>query len=235
MKWGKKFMKKGKGILYSALPVAIVAIIYSLLLFTFMKERTTNFWAAYGFTILALLIQIIGAGFMTGQSQKKQDVFSGLSIYVINAIYLGIQLIAGIILMLVPISLYYLLVIEIVLLALYVFFIILILGTKYKIDKQDNRVADKVTQVKLWETDIKLIGERMSDVSIKKELYKLKEMLRFSDPISPDALAPLEDEIDKNIRTLMIKQKSEEPITIGDVKKIMVLLDERNQKSKVLK
>ena len=75
-----------------------------------------------------------------------------------------------------------------------------------------------------------MLAETESDPTTKAELTKLAEKIRFSDPMSSDALAEIETEIVNKIKEI---KTSNDKLAIIAV--TSALVEERNKKAKILK
>ena len=75
-----------------------------------------------------------------------------------------------------------------------------------------------------------MLAETENEPTIKAELTKLAEKIRFSDPMSSDALAEIETEIASKIREI---KTSNDKLAIIAV--TSALVEERNKKTKILK
>ena len=75
-----------------------------------------------------------------------------------------------------------------------------------------------------------MLAKAESDPTIKAELAKLAEKIRFSDPVSSDALAEIETEIANKIKEI---ETSKDKLAIIAV--TTALVEERNKKAKILK
>lgn len=93
-----------------------------------------------------------------------------------------------------------------------------------------GRAEKKVFYMKSLQVEVELLTESENDSEIQAELLKLAEKIRFSDPMSSDALAEIESEIANKIKEI---KTSEDKIAIIAV--TSALVEERNKKAKILK
>ena len=70
-----------------------------------------------------------------------------------------------------------------------------------EIEKVEQKVQGKVFYIKNLQVDIEILASAEKDAKTKKALEQLAEKIRFSDPISNEQLASLEEKISylKNI------------------------------------
>lgn len=99
-----------------------------------------------------------------------------------------------------------------------------------EIEKVEQKVQGKVFYIKNLQVDIEILASAEKDAKTKKALEQLAEKIRFSDPMSNEQLAVLEDKISLAVENL---KSSDDKMKI--IEDLNLLLDERNRKCKVLK
>ena len=99
-----------------------------------------------------------------------------------------------------------------------------------EIERVEAKVQKKVFYIRELQADIELLADNESDATVKTALTQLAEKIRFSDPMSNEQLADLEDKISTKIEELKTTSSQLEIIT-----ELNSLLDERNKKCKNLK
>ena len=133
-----------------------------------------------------------------------------------------------------PVSL--LAILEIVLHAVYLFFVInAFMATNIVSDLEEEQKV-KVYFVKSIASDLSLVAKKVQDKELKKKVEKIAEIAKFSDPMSNPSLAGLEATISTKVEEL--KDAVDEGKTEGIseiVDKIEEKFLERNEKCKLLK
>lgn len=99
-----------------------------------------------------------------------------------------------------------------------------------EIERVEAKVQNKVFYVREMQADIELLADNESDAAVKTALTHLAEKIRFSDPMSNEQLADLENKI--SIKAAELKTASSKLEIITELNS---LLDERNKKCKILK
>ena len=84
--------------------------------------------------------------------------------------------------------------------------------------------------IKNLQVDMEILAGAEKDAKTKKALEQLAEKIRFSDPMSNEQLAVLEDKISLAVENL---KSSDDKMKI--IEDLNLLLDERNRKCKILK
>ena len=221
-------MKK-KVMAYSVL--GIVFALFNVLAFVIPTEKTATFWIAYAFSVVAFGLQIGIWNFAFKGAETLKSKFLGIPLISVGARYLVVQVIAFAVFMAFPFLPSWIpIVVCSVILGISA---ICLIGTetgREEINRVEEKVEKKVFYIKSLQVDVELLAESESDPEIKTELIKLAAKIRFSDPMSSDALAEIESEIANKIKEI---KTSEDKIAIIAV--TSALVEERNKKAKILK
>lgn len=222
-------MKKNKGMAYAVLAIAFV--LFNVIAFAVPTAKTATFWIAYVFTAVAFISQIIIWKFAFKGTDTLKSKFLGIPLISVGITYLIIQIIAFAIFMAFPIVPSW---IAIVVCALTLgISAICLIGTetgREEINRVEEKVEKKVFYIKSLQVDIEMLASAETDADIKSALTKFAEKIRFSDPMSNDALVDLETEIIAKVKELKTAENKAEIITVLDS-----LVIERNKKAKLLK
>ena len=98
-----------------------------------------------------------------------------------------------------------------------------------ELEKVEQKVQGKVFYIKNLQVDIEILASAEKDTKTKEQLEQLVEKIRFSDPMSNEQLAVLEDKISLAVENL---KSSDDKMKI--IEDLNLLLDERNRKCKIL-
>lgn len=221
-------MKK-KVMAYSVL--GIVFALFNVLAFVIPTEKTATFWIAYAFSVVAFGLQIGIWNFAFKGAETLKSKFLGIPLISVGARYLVVQVIAFAVFMAFPFLPSWIpIVICSVILGISA---ICLIGTetgREEINRVEEKVEKKVFYIKSLQVDVELLAESESDSEIKAELLKLADKIRFSDPMSSDALTEVEETIVNKIEELKTAENKSSLIAT-----INLLLTERNKKAKILK
>ncbi len=225
--------------LVSFLPV-IIFLVYTVITFIIWgDDKETGFWLGWTFSLIATIIMMVLPYFATknGKGKEVKSILDKFSIYYVTTIYFGAQLLLGLFCMILnegPVSL--LAILEIVLHAVYLFFVInAFMATNIVSDLEEEQKV-KVYFVKSIASDLSLVAKKVQDKELKKKVEKIAEIAKFSDPMSNPSLAGLEATISTKVEEL--KDAVDEGKTEGIseiVDKIEEKFLERNEKCKLLK
>ena len=222
-------MKKNKGMAYAVLAIAFVLL--NVIAFAVPTAKTATFWIAYVFTAVAFASQIAIWQFAFNDADTLKSKFLGIPLISVGITYLIVQIIAFAVFMTLPLTASW---IAIVVCALILgISAICLIGTetgREEINRVEEKVEKKVFYIKSLQVDVEMLASAETDSDIKAELTKLAEKIRFSDPMSNEALADLEAEIADKIKELKTAENKSAIITVLDS-----LITEQNKKAKLLK
>ena len=222
-------MKKNKGMACAVLAIAFV--LFNVIAFAIPTAKTATFWIAYVFTAVAFALQIAIWKFAFKGADTLKSKFLGIPLISVGITYLIIQIIVFAIFMVFPIVPTW---IAIVVYALILgISAICLIGTetgREEINRVEEKVEKKVFYIKSLQVDIEMLASTETDDGTKIALTKLAEKIRFSDPMSDEALVDLEAEITAKVKELKTAENKAGIITVLDS-----LITERNKKAKLLK
>lgn len=209
----------------------VLFVLVSILAFAVPTEKTAAFWIAYTFTVMAYAAQIFIWRAALGHEKPLKSKFFGLPVLHIGIVYLVLQSIALMVFLFVP--------------ALPAWSAVVVCGAIVgisavcmmatdvgisEINRVDAKVQKKVSFIKELQTEVELLEKAETNDVAKSALSRLAEKIRFSDPMSCEALSAVEKKIESKMAELK---------TVGDKAKMIaeidLLLDERNKKCKALK
>lgn len=222
-------MKKNsaKGYLILGILFAVISIIA----FAVPTQKTAIFWLAYAFTVVAFAAQILIWKTALGKDEALKSKFLGCPILHIGIVYLIVQLVAFAVFTFVPTAPAWIVVIVCVLIAGISGVCMIAADTgRSEIERVEAKVQKKVFYIRSLQVDVELLANKEADAEIKVAMMQLAEKIRFSDPMSHEQLADLEAQIAVKVSDLKAATNKAEIVA-----EILSLLDERNEKCKILK
>ena len=213
--------------------LGVVLVVYNVLAFALPFPKTAVFAVSYLFTTIAILAQIyvIRTAFYRGEGVKSK--FYGFPIAKLGVIYLAVQLIAGLVFMalglIVPVWLP---------LALYV----VLLGVaaadaaRDEVVRQEVKLEKDVSRMREFQAKGRALVALNQVSEAARPLEKLAENLRFSDPVSSEALTEIEDQLAECLAQLqeaVSAQRTEQILSV--CQEAEHILAERNQLCKLNK
>ena len=220
---------KNKNLGYAVLGILFVLI--SAIVFVIPTEKIATFWIAYVFTTVAFVSQIAIWKKALGKENTLKSKFLGLPVVHIGIVYLIIQIIALAVFTAVPtLPNWSAIVTCAVILSISAVCMIAGEAGRNEIERIEAKVQKKVFFIKELQADVELLADAETDTSTKAALQQLAEKIRFSDPMSNDALAEIEKVIKEKVAEL--KTASEKMAVIQELNSLLM---ERNKKAKILK
>lgn len=232
-----KILKEHK---FIYLIIAIVFVVYNICLFAIagFAGHTATFWSSYIFVIIgAASFTFIMTVLFTKGTDIKDWIFK-FPVIKHSVIYICTELIISIVFMIfekkIPAG--WAVAAQFVILAFFAVMAISCFIAKETIENIDTEVKEKTAFVKLLRVDTDMLAERCGDADLKEKLDKLAENVRYSDPVSNDALKEIEGDIAEKVSECKKAVEAEDYTTASTLcDEALLLLSERNKKCKILK
>lgn len=206
-------------------------VLFSVIAFVIPTEKTGAFWIAYVFTAVAIVAQVVIWKHALGKEDTLKSKFLGLPVVHIGIAYLLVQIVAFAVFAVVPkMPTWSAIVACTSIFGVSVIFMIAGEIGRGEIERVESKVQKKVFFIKELQVDVELLIARETDEEVKTALRQLAEKIKFSDPMSDNALAEIESKI--AIRVSELKTSSDKrPI----IQELDLLFTERNNKCRILK
>ena len=218
--------------------LGVVLVVYNVLAFALPFPKTAVFAVSYLFTTIAILAQIyvIRTAFYRGEGVKSK--FYGFPIAKLGVIYLAVQLIAGLVFMALglivpvwlPLALY------VVLLGIAAAGFVAADAARDEVVRQEVKLEKDVSRMREFQAKGRALVALNQVPEAARPLEKLAEDLRFSDPVSSEALTEIEDQLAECLAQLqeaVSAQKTEQILSV--CREAERILAERNQLCKLSK
>lgn len=228
-------MKNNKILL--AVAFGILFIVYNTIIFITSTNMSSSFWAAYVFTVIAFIVQVVAFVFSFQGKINEKFAFNSLPFIIVSISYFIVQLITSSIFMfLSSIGVKVIIIVEIVILAVYFIIAILTLIGKNIVENSYNKTKDKTMFIDLLENDVITLKKKTDNSAMKEHLETLREMIRYSDPISNTSLALIEQKISRKVDDLNgIISTGDITAIRNAINEIQEMLADRNRKCKIIK
>ena len=211
--------------------LGILFALVNIIAFAVPTSKTATFWIAYVFTAAAFAVQIGIWKTALGKEEPLKSKFLGFPVVHIGIVYAVIQVIAFAVFMFVPtLPAWSAIVVCSVIAGVSAVCMISADAGRNEIERVEAKVQKKVFYIRELQADIELLANNESDATVKTALTQLAEKSRYSDPMSNEQLADLENKISTKVAELKTASSKLEIMT-----ELNSLLDERNKKCKVLK
>jgi len=222
--------------LLGGLILIIAMTVFNVVAFVIPHNSGGVFWCGYIFTMATFLLQILFAFIAFGKADTLKKTFFGLPVAQLGVTYLVLQLIWGLACIFAPIEVKLAIIVSAVLLGVYLVAIISAVIGRDTVKGIDAKIKVKTFFVKSLLVDVETLSTKAESTEIKDALDKLAETVKYSDPMSNEALQSVEGRISDKYNEL------ESLVTAGDAESVLaicealdVLFVERNKKCKLLK
>lgn len=211
--------------------LGILFVLVSVIAFAVPTIKTGTFWIAYVFTAIAFAAQI---GIWRIAFRKKETLkskFLGFPVVHIGVVYAIIQIVAFAIFMFMPaLPVWSAIVVCSIIVAVSAVCMIAADAGRGEIERVEVKVQEKVFYIKELQADVEILANNEINADVKAALTQLAERIRFSDPMSNEQLADLENKISAKVAELKTAVNKVEILS-----ELNSLLDERNRKCTILK
>jgi len=231
------FNKKSKSLIAV---YAIVAVIYMLFFLLIPFEKNAASWISFAFTVVSFVVSfgITMLAFKDGETLVSRVY--GYPIFRIGMIYMLLQLGAGalicIVAAFVDVPYWVALLLSVLLLGGVAIGVVATDNIKEIVENEDERVRVATKAITTFNIDMAGILDSCDNVNVKKELEGLVEAFRYSDPMSSDATAQLEDELVAEVDSLkMFVLENDTDKILAQIKMVKNKLNERNRVCKANK
>ncbi len=208
----------------------IITIAVNIIFFSIPSTYNLSFFISYTLTMITLISQIFIIKYLEKNNHKKNN-FIGISF-----IYWNISLIITLIIITLitkfinDFPTWLSIIINTLIITINIIRLILLNNSVNYINNINDKTKNKVNNIKNMKIEIDLLIEKENNQTIKKELIKLSDKIKYSDPYSSNELKGIEENIINKIEQL--KSSKEKEVLVSE---ITLLLEERNKKCKIYK
>ena len=186
---------------------AIVFAVFSVIAFVAPFERNTVFWLSYGFAAVALLVQLfVYPRAFDFEGHEAKSKFYGFPLARISTIYLIVQLGLSLLFMILSKTVdgksWIVIILYVLLLAIAAIGFIAADAVKEEVQRQEVKIQKTVSTMRSLQTVASGAAAICEDAALKKQLEKFAEDIRYSDPVSSEALTEIETRLTSQLGEL---------------------------------
>ena len=225
-----------KNFKFYAIIWAITLALFNVIVFVVPVIKDSTFWIGYAFITAAFIGQLVFAS-VAFKAENVQKLFYNISLIKISYSCLITMLIFGSVFIAVPfLPGWIAIVVCVLILALNGISIAKATMAVNLVEEIDQKVKTKTFFIKSLTVDAENLLSSVTTEEMKAECKKVYEAIRYSDPMSNDALASVESEISIKFSEYSdaIKANDNEKVT-ELTKELVILISDRNKKCKLLK
>lgn len=219
------------GMMRAYLTLGCLFLLTTVIALVIPMEKTATFWTAYVFTVLAFALQpFIWKRAWDGRETVKSK-FLGIPLLQIGAVYLLIQLLLCLIFTLISNAPLWAAILSCALLfGLTVMCLISADAGREEIERVEKKVRGKTLWVAEMRDKVEALAAAKKQAEVKQALQKLAEEIRFSDPMSSEEVADVEQNFAEGLEDLKTAENR-----LDKIEALRLLLKERNSACRRLK
>ena len=223
----------------SFLVYAIILGVYLVIFLAIPFPKTATTWVCFAFTIVAIIASAGITYYAFSKSDELRSKVYGFPIFRLGLIYCVVQLITGAIICVIGIFIYVpdwiAVVVSVLILALSAIGVIAVDNTSDIITEQEKQTTTSIKKMNSFKLDIQYIVDSCTDDELKKQLQKLSEKFKYSDPVSCDELVDVESQLNLEVKALEALVNSDVPSAKIKAQSVEKLLADRNRRCKEYK
>ena len=230
-------MKLGKNAIRFLVVIGILFVLFNVIAFAVPFVKSSVYWVAYMFGVIAILVQIPVMKIAFGNANNVRSRFYGFPVARIGVIYSVVQValsllfmgISGLVPIWIPIVLF------IFILGLSSIGLIATDATRDEIEKQDKEIVKDVTFMRNIQSKMNTLVSQCKDEEVKKVVANLAEEIKYSDPVSSESIRDIERELNYSIEDLQRAIVDNDENAVELCQKATDILIERNRLCKLNK
>lgn len=226
---------------YYVIVWAVLVAIFNVITFVTPSEIAGvskfdgSFWVGYIFIMLTFVTQLGIAWYSIKDDITK--TFYRMPLLSISYVSLIVMMVVGILCMVIPgVPVWLGIILCLLVLAFSIISMMQAQAVTAVIGDIDTKIKSKTFFIKSLTVDIDSLLARAVSSEMSEELKKVYEVVRYSDPMSNDALSGVEAQITLKVNELSEGvEKSDIDMVKKNAREVQILLNDRNKKCKLLK
>lgn len=199
------------------------------------EKYTASFWIGY-VCITAAFIGQLACAYIAFKSENLNKLFYNIPLITVSFTGLIVSFVVGGLCMLIsPMPYWVGVVVCTVVLTITALSIVKASFAADTVSVLDEKVKSKTLFIKSLAADAECLMERANSEQTKSVCKKVYEAVRYSDPMSHDALVSIESQITIRFHALTEAVKDDSDTVSAIAEEVILLIGERNKKCKLLK
>lgn len=200
------------------------------------EKYTTSFWIGYVFITVMFIGQLV-CSYMAFKADSAKKLFYNISL--IRTSYIGLIvsfIVGGLCMLISPLPYWVGVIVCAIVLVANALSVVKATAAIGEIERIDTKVKTQTFFIKSLTVDADTLMASAKSEAVKADCRKVYEAIRYSDPMSNDALAPVESQITVKFEELSAAVKTDDAIKATEIAtEIIILVGDRNKKCKLLK
>lgn len=200
------------------------------------EKYTASFWIGYVLITLMFVGQL-GCSYMAFKADNAQKLFYNISLIRTSVGGLIVSFVVGGLCMLIsPLPYWVGVIICAIVLAVNILSIIKATAAISEVERIDQKIKTQTFFVKSLTIDADTLMASAKSEAVKAACCKVYEAIRYSDPMSKDALSSVESQITVKFAELSEAVKTNDTEKVAEIaNELVILISDRNKKCKLLK
>jgi len=199
-------------------------------------KYTSSFWIGYVFITVMFIGQLI-CSYMAFKADSAKKLFYNISL--IRTSYIGLIVsfvVGGLCMLISPLPYWVGVIVCVIVLAANVLSVIKATAAIDEIERVDAKVKTQTFFIKSLTVDADTLMASAKSDAVKAECRKVYEAIRYSDPMSHDALSSVESQITVKFAELSEAVKTDNVEAVGELaNEVIILVGDRNKICRLLK
>ncbi len=214
----------------------VLLAVFNMLVFFIFDEKNSVFWLSYVMCTLAFGVQIASM-FMAFKTSDIETAFFGIPLASFSIFYLITQVVVGFLFMFFQQANFKLAFsVQIIILAIFIIIAVISILTRDAAQEISENVQVKVSSHKSIVVDVEILMDSCANPVLKESLRKLNETMKYSDPMSNEAVENVEQRIKAKLSELRYYvEDNQVDNAIQSCKDMERLYIERNKKLAISK
>lgn len=219
---------------------AIFFVLYMVVFLVLPFEKIAASWISFGFTLVAIAGSLAVTWYAFTRGETLMSKVYGYPVFRVGAIYLAAQLGTGIVICIfgtfLKVPYWVALLTALIYLGAAAIGVIATDNTRDLVEEAEEQGRVDIKKVTLFQLNINSIVQRCENKEVKKDLEKLNEQFRYSDPVSSEATEEIEEKLKVMLEELgTVTEKATTEEIKNYIRKVSNVLTERNQLCKANK
>lgn len=223
---------KAKNFTMVAIVYLSVLAIYNLVIFLLFKNLNNVFWISYGFMTAAVLANVATV-FLLSKNTDVEAAFFGIPLISFSVFHVAAELFASLVFMIFRdhVSVQLTVTIQAILLLIFVIFGAVAIFSRDAVQGVSEKIKTNVFNIKSLAVEVQLLEEDCIDKELKEQLHKVREAINYSDPMTNDSVAQIDELIKSKVSELKyLCQENNKNEAIQVCLKLNSYIKERNGK-----
>lgn len=223
---------KAKNFTMVAIVYLSVLAIYNLVIFLLFKNLNNVFWISYGFMTAAVLANVATV-FLLSKNTDVEAAFFGIPLISFSVFHVAAELFASLVFMIFRdhVSVQLTVTIQAILLLIFVIFGAVAIFSRDTVQGVSEKIKTNVFNIKSLAVEVQLLEEDCIDKELKEQLHKVREAINYSDPMTNDSVAQIDELIKSKVSELKyLCQENNKNEAIQVCLKLNSYIKERNGK-----